>query len=137
MGATIDNAQLISKDFWGSVGGVFKTIGKGIKDAVVWCGRVIKVLFTDYIVPAMKKVWPYIVSALTAVWNFLKTPAGLGTMGLLAGIGIGLGLLAYANTDTVEDEKDIVTRVMLRVFAGLSFALGGAAFAVGIAFGMG
>lgn len=137
MGATLANVELVSRDFWGSVGGAFKTVGTAIKDAVVWCGHVIKVLFTDYIVPAMKKVWPYIVSALTAVWNFIKTPAGLGTMGLLTGIGIGIGLLSYANTDNVEDQKDIVTRIMLRVFAGISFALGGAAFAVGIAFGFG
>lgn len=137
MSATLANVELVSKDFWGSVGGAIETVATAIKDVVVWCGHVIKVLFTDYIVPGMKKVWPYIVSGLSALWSFLKTPVGLGTMGLVAGVGVGLGLLAYANRDEVEDGKDIVTRVMLRVFAGLSFALGGAAFAAGIAFGMG
>lgn len=130
MSTTLTNTQMVPKDFWGSV-------GNAIKDAVMWCGRTIKVLFTDYIVPGMKKIWPYILTGLTFIWEFLKTPAGLGTMGLIAGVSIGLALLSYANIESVEKEEDIVTRIMLRVFAGISFALGGAAFAVGIALGVG
>jgi len=133
----IASTELVPKSAWSSFTSATKTVCSGIKDAALWCGRVIKVIFTDYIIPAMKKIWPFIQKCLIYIWEFMKTPAGIGTTCCFAGIGVGLALLAFANLDSIEDEANFIARVMLRVFAGFSFAIAGASLAVGIALGMG
>lgn len=135
MGLALSNAELIPKGFWETTGNIAKSVGSAIVSAAVWCGHAIKVLFTDIIIPGMIKIWPYVAAGFVATWEFLQTPIGLGTIGLVLGIAAGVNLLIYAHA--IRNEKNIVAVVALRIAAVVAFVLGGAAFAFGLATGLG
>lgn len=124
----------VQKGFWSGIGSATKTVCIGFKDGVVWCGRMVKTLFTDYIIPAIRKIWPRIVAACKYLWNFIKTAPGLGALGCLLGVGAGLSILAIANKDSMKNRK--VTRVALILLASLVFIAGAGALGAGIAFGV-
>lgn len=127
---SLTHAELIPKGFWETTGSAAKSVGSAIKTAVVWCGHAIKVLFTDYLIPGMKTIWPYVAGGMAATWNFLKTPIGLGTAGLIFFVGIGIGLFSYAHA--VKKEESEAAILMLRIAGIASFVLGGIAFSFGI-----
>lgn len=129
--------MLLCKTFAADVGTFATATFKVIKDVTLWCGHIIKVLFTDYLFPAMKFVWPYIVSAVSFVGRMLITAPGLGTMGLVAGITASATCFALSKSSHLKGSHLQLQRWALQIAAIALAALGGAAFATGIALGIG
>lgn len=123
MSAAVTTAST-SNGFWASLGG-------GIRNGALWLGRSVKAGFNNYLVPALKKLWVLAKAGFARAWAFLKTAPGLGTLGCIIGTGIGISLLAIAHRDNTSTLK----RVLLRIFAVVSFVLGAGALAAGITLG--
>jgi hypothetical protein len=123
----------IKKGFW-SVGGSTPkaAICVIIKNGIVWCGRVIKLLFSDYLIPVIKKILFAIRTGFEVIWKFINTAPGMGTLGCLIGTGFGLTLIAISRKGLRKDKK--VMRLALHIFAGLSFLCSAGALAAGLAF---
>lgn len=107
---TIDGVQQTQEP------GFFAKAGTACKDAALWLGRVIKNGFWNYLVPAVK-----------AVWEFLKTPFGWSVMAFAAGVT----LLSVAAAQSKET-KTLACRVSCYAAAALCFIGAGAALAIGI-----
>lgn len=112
--------------------GFWATIGGGIKTGALWAGRTIKVGFTDYLVPAIKKIWPAVQKLFQKAWAFIKTAPGLGTLGCIIGVAAGVSLLAIAHRDGQGKGK----RILLHILAVAAFIFGVGALAAGITFGI-
>lgn len=127
------NAILVEKGFAKDAGRFFTKAGLLVRDGAVWCGKAIKVLVTDFLVPGMKAIWPYFVSALAFGWSLIQTPIGLGASAFAICGGAGYAILAYANVKDKDPDTSKVTLVMLRVIAGSCFLAAGVAVAAGVA----
>lgn len=130
---TASEAVFASRTFATAAGATFQAI----KSACLWCGHVIKVIAVDYIVPGMKFVWPYLVRGGAYVGSLLITAPGLGSIGLILGIGASAACFALAESKHFEGEEYRLQRILLHVAAVAFAVLGGAAFATGIALGVG
>lgn len=130
---TASNALLAPRTF----ATVATTTFQGIKNAGLWCGHVIKVLCVDYLVPGMKFVWPYLARGAAYLGSLLMTAPGLGTMGLVAGVGLSALCFTLAESEHFEKPEHRIERILLHIAAIACAVLGGAAFATGIALGVG
>ena len=127
---------LLNKKFATDAGKFAATAFKVVKEAAIWCGHVLKVLWVDYLVPAMKFIWPYIVSAASFIGRMLITAPGLGTLGLLAGVSASAACFAWSETHHLQGPGHRGHRLLFQI-AAIAFAvLGGAAFATGIILGI-
>ena len=130
-------AVLTDRNVLKHMGKVAKTTGKFLKDAALWMGHAIKVLFTDYLVPGMKAAWPYISAAAVAVGQAIISPIGLGTLALATGIAISAGCFALSKSQNLKGKEYRMHRWTLQVTAIFVAAIGGALFATGVMVGIG
>jgi len=124
--------NIVKADFMQDVGDFFKAVGNGVKEGALWCGKTIQRITSDYIVPAMKVVWNTFVAAMQKVWEFLQTPLGWATAGLVGCASLGTSLLAAAESENLAGSHHSVTRIMLRTFAASSFVAAGLIGGAGI-----
>jgi len=95
--------------------GFWSKAGTAFKDAAIWIGRVVKSFFNNYLVPAVK-----------AIWEFLKTPFGWSTMAFAAGITfISIAAAKEKTQDT------LAARIAFYTAAILCFMGAGAALTIG------
>lgn len=97
--------------------------GNAIKDSAVWLGKQVKLGF--------QKAPPAIRDVARNALKFLRTPAGLGTIGL----GVATMLLMASNSNSLSEKGHRATRYALKGVAAIIYVATGVLFGVALATG--
>jgi hypothetical protein len=117
-----------------------KSVGASISSGAKWLGRSVSNGWTNYIVPAVSRVWGWTVIGANYAWqglktagsfiaNFLRTPVGLGS----AGIAFGVALIASAEVNALQKAHLYLEVLALRIAGAAAIIAGGLSIGVGIA----
>lgn len=104
----------------------FTKLLDGGKVALNFCGRVLSSGYHDYLVPAVKATWKVSLTGLQAIFAFLRTGFGMGSLC----ISLGCIFLAIANKVSLHGK---VASYILQALAVVCFIGGGAAMVFGTA----
>lgn len=84
----------------------------------------------------ISKIWSAVAAFFSDLFEWLATPPGIGVISFLGCTGLGIFLLAIADSEGMEGPSLKLGRILLKIASIAAFILGGALLASGIIFGI-
>lgn len=98
---------------------------------IIWVGHEIRLLSSNYVVPALKKLWSGAMKAAHFVQNLVKAGPKI-PLGIAAGLFL-TGVMAFKMVDRKANEDDVIAKTAWKALGIAAFVGATLATSIGIA----